>query len=162
MNGSTPSVELKPALIRAIRRNWSGYRLPPAAAIQGEGLDELRQEHPEVTSPYAVAGDFNGDGHTDAAVLLRRDGRSLLAILHGRPDGRYDGRRLLRAPWSEGLYILHQPSGRVEFNRYRPGEAVSAGTLDLAADAIRFDGVATAPRLFYYQNGDYRHVELGE
>jgi hypothetical protein len=162
VNDGTPSVELKPALIRAIRRDWKGYRLPPAAAIQGDALEDLRLEHPEVNSPYAITGDFNGDGHADAALLLRRDGRSLLAVFHGSAEGRYRAQRLLRAPWSEGLYLLRQAPGPVQFNRYRESDSVAVGALDLATEAIRFEGVATGPQLFYFHAGSYRHVELGE
>src|SRR5262245_38196067 len=61
MHGNAPSLELSAALRQAVRRRWPGYRLPPAASIAGEALEELRQEHPEARVPYAVAGDFNGD-----------------------------------------------------------------------------------------------------
>jgi hypothetical protein len=162
MKGGAPSVELSPALRQAVRRHWPGYRLPPAAAIPREALEEMRQERPEARVPYAVIGDFNGDRRADAALLLRRGRRALLVALHGTPDGRFDGRRLRRAAWSDGLYITCQPPGRLEYNRYQGVTPAGAGTLTLPADGIRFNGVDSAAQVYYYVNGAYQQVELGE
>jgi hypothetical protein len=162
MNHGAPSVELSPALRQAVRRRWPGYRLPPAAAIPREALEELRQERPEARVPYAVIGDFNGDRRADAALLLRRGRRALLVALHGTPDGRFDGRRLLRAAWSDGLYITCQPPGRLEYNRYQGETPIGAGTLTLLADGIRFNAVDSAARVYYCVNGVYQQVELGD
>jgi hypothetical protein len=162
MNGGAPSVELSPALRQAVRRRWPGYRLPTAAAIPREALEEMRQERPEARVPYAVIGDFNGDRRADAALLLRRGRRALLVALHSTPDGRFDGRRLLRAAWSDGLYITCQPPGRLEYNRYQGETPVGAGELMLSADAIRFNGVDSAAQVYYSVNGAYRQVQSGE
>jgi hypothetical protein len=162
MNAGAPSVELSPALRQAVRRRWPGYRLPPAAAIPREAMEEMRQERPEARVPYAVIGDFNGDRRADAALLLRRGRRALLVALHGTPDGRFDGRRLRRAAWSDGLYITCQPPGRLEYNRYQGVTPAGAGTLTLPADGIRFNGVDSAAQVYYYVNGAYQQVELGD
>jgi hypothetical protein len=161
-HGDTSSVELSAALRQTVRRRWPGYRLPPAASIPGEALEELRQERPEARVPYAVAADFNGDRRADAALLLRRGRRALLVALHGTPDGRFEGRRLLRTRWSDGLFVTRQPPGPLEYNRYEGGNPAGAAALALPADGIRFNAVDSAAQLYYFQEGAYRHVELGE
>jgi hypothetical protein len=64
--------------------------------------------------------------------------------------------------WSDGLYITCQPPGRLEYNRYQGETPVGAGTLTLSADAIRFNGVDSAAQMYYFREGAYQHVELGE
>jgi len=157
----TPSVELSPALARAIRRDCPGYRLRPAAAITTEALEELRLEHPEVRSPYAVSGDYDGDGHTDAALLLKKGSRALLIAFHAVPGGTYRGRVLARGRWVDGLYLLPQPPGAVEYTAAKDEAKATAATLTLSAPGIRFHPVEAAARVFFWRDGRYRSVEVG-
>lgn len=162
VEAGTPSVELSPALRRAVRREWPGYRLRPAAAIRTEALEELRQEHPEVQSPYAVIGDYNGDDRADAALLLKNGDRALLVALHATPKGRFEGHVLERGPWSDGLYLLSQPPGVIEYTVTRDQESAAAATLSLPGDAVRFHPVHAGARVYYWQEGRYRRVDAGE
>lgn len=159
--GESPSVEMAPALRRAIRRSWPGYRLRPASAIGTEALEELREEHPEARSPYAVSGDYNGDGRIDAAVLLKKGSRALLVALHATPNGRYEGYVLERGPWVDGLYLLPQAPGPVEYTAARDDTRATAATLTLPAPAVRFHPVEAGARVYYWQDGRYRSVEVG-
>jgi hypothetical protein len=161
MAGDTPSVELAPALRRAIRRECPGYRLRPAAAIETEALEELRLEHPEVRSPYAVSGDFNGDGRIDAALLLKRGSRALLVAFHAAPDGRYRSRVLQRGRWADGLYLLPQAPGPVEYTAAQDESRATAATLTLPGPAVRFHPVDAGARVYFWDDGEYRAIEVG-
>lgn len=157
-----PSVELSAPMRRAIRRHWPGYRLRAAAALGTEALEELRQEHPDARSPYAIAGDFDGDGLPDVALLLRKGERGLLVALHGTPEGGFRGHTLLRTRWSDGLYLLRQPPGPLEYTRAVGEDVATTAILALSADAIRFHPVDAGARLYYWREGRYRAVEVGE
>jgi hypothetical protein len=109
-----------------------------------------------------VIGDFNGDGVADAALLLKRRRRALLVALHGSREGRFTGHRLQRGRWSEGLFILQQGPGPLVHNSYQANGVAETATRTLAADAICFSAVDTAARVYYFQDGRYQAVELGE
>jgi hypothetical protein len=161
MEQETPSVELSPALRQAVRRRWPGYRLRPAAAIRTEALEELREEHPEVRSPYAVSGDYNGDGRTDAALLLKKGDRALLVALHATPKGRFAGHVLERGRWVDGLYLLPQPPGPLEYTSSRDDESAAPANRTLPTHAVRYHPVHAGARVYYWEGERYRSLEAG-
>lgn len=79
----------------AIVRPWLGMRpwLRPATerdCTNKEGLDATRQEFGRGYQPYYAAGDFNGDGREDFAVVLvnrrERSMRFAVAVFNGPFD----------------------------------------------------------------------------
>jgi hypothetical protein len=55
-----------PALLTSIRKNFPEFRVPAAADLTGQWAQSGRAGVP----PFISQGDFNGDGLTDAAVIL--------------------------------------------------------------------------------------------
>jgi hypothetical protein len=55
-----------PALVASVKKNFPGYRIPIEADLTGHWAEREHAGAP----PFACKGDFNGDGLTDAAIIL--------------------------------------------------------------------------------------------
>ena len=116
--------------------------------------------------PFACTGDFDGDGRTDAALLLvgpRR--RYLVAAFRQRPDGSFGAWRLTSggdedyedASGKLALYIGREPRGMVGYV-VADGDDLRPATMRLAHDGIAVIWVNIAAQLFYVCRDRYRRV----
>lgn len=98
------------SLIESIRRNFHGFNIPTESDMTGRWLEE-KEPNP---FPYITWGDFDGDGLTDVAVLLVRDGQKE----HAKHE-RHEKLERHDHPWK--FVIFHQTPGR----EYKPAYEVS-------------------------------------
>lgn len=96
----------------------------------------------------AQAGDFDGDGRADVAVIVTDGRRRALVALHGGPGG-YGG------------HILHNrlPDGSVRIHVAPPGRRPALeerGYVDLATDAIELVFPGRSSALYAWDGERYR------
>jgi hypothetical protein len=122
-----------------------------------EILDFLASRKVRQSSPFACAGDLDGDGLRDVAVLLRdrRAGTLKVMAFHRTPAGGYrpvvladlQGIRL-GAEEKTDKYLVCEGSGRKK--------QVEGGIIRVKHDAVTLATWEKACQLFYFDKGQYR------
>jgi hypothetical protein len=168
---STFTVALAPALQLAVKRHFPGFRLARFDDYDAELVRNLAVDL-KVTMPFACVGDFDGNGLTDAALLLtNRRHQWRLVAFHLTPDGAFHPHRIgPRQGFPEGLsdnptgkigfYLVRQPPGTVRYPRSSDPSRLSI--LHLGRDAILGEWSEEASRIFYFHRGRYRYVQQGD
>jgi hypothetical protein len=165
--GNTLTVTLAPALQRAVSRHFPGFRL---ARFDDYNADDKGE--PQAIVPFACVGDFDGNGLTDAALLLtNRHHQWRLVAFHQIWKGFFRPYRIGNregfpedytsdATGISRFYLLRRRPGRVRYppSSYPPG----LGVLHLRHDAILGEWSEEASRIFYFRRGRYRYVQQGD
>jgi hypothetical protein len=163
---------LAPALQRAITHMFPGYRLPRLTEFNANALENCREEFGQRSLPFLCAGDFDGDGLTDVALLLvgpRR--RYLVAAVPPRPDGSV-GARCLYGRGDEGREEGYdaEKGGKLllYLGRARRGVvdcltgADEPSRMRLIHDGISVVWFGSAAHLYYVRRGRYHKVWTGD
>jgi hypothetical protein len=157
---------LPPKLTESLRKGLPGFRVPEAKDRTGN----WNQDTDAGNLPYAVWGDFKGDGRTDVALILLGNKEWKLAIFHQTdsgftlgysqgsttesPDAQVPSAQILTLKLvSKGKpykYAIISKSGRQE-KRY-----------NFDHDAIEFSGVETFLSVLHWKNGSYQTLSFGD
>lgn len=165
-------VTFAPALQRALRRNFPGCVLPVNEDFS-HGMDSDVPEY--VRRPFAffaTNGDFDGDGMTDAAILLKtRTNTWVVAAFHQTSPGRF--KPYIVEHWNQKDWNDEAvgDDGRLGFyiHRERPGlvRYMLDGDFNMAIRRLRNDGIChvwseKASRVYYFRKSKYRYLQTSD
>jgi hypothetical protein len=158
--GKGVMITLAPSLRRAVRRYFPGYRLARRADFSSEEVGEVGDE----PSPFACEGDFDGNGLTDSALLLKNNHRQWVIIaLHQQPGGFFRPYRLehwyqpRNRRYGSCFFVRRHGPGRVGY-LYTANRGVREGSMHLRHDGIDVWPPEEAGGLYYFERGGYRYV----
>jgi hypothetical protein len=153
-SGNDWTVRLSPGMTEALAAAAPGFNLAPAASIDtGKVLAKLVELFPAAdrptACPSAVIGDFDGDGGTDAMVLVvRGDERKLLALMSDGMD--YEARDVSQEA------LMNDGGG---LSLARPGTAVPMdGYGPLRNPGVLVYGSIWGPDYVFVQNGRWTSI----
>ena len=125
-----------------------------AAGIGALTVNEAVYDHTD-RSPTAIRADFDGNGHADYAVLIKKQSASgsdeVFAILLGHGQGRYaKAMESFFGRLAEDIYLGYMPAG-VEIRRAVPWSPwLESGPLTLTAPAVTLNVLNETSDVFYW------------
>jgi hypothetical protein len=149
-------------LNESIRAQFPGFRVP--AAKDRTGLWESDTD--EGNLPFAVWGDFNGDGRTDVALILLGDEECKFVIFHQMADGysvaHVVGGKTGNTPndWISSPQILSLkliPKGKIY--TYSGSRKLR---YSFKTEAIEFSASEQFLSLLHWKDGKYETIEFGD
>jgi hypothetical protein len=145
----------------SIRAQFPGVRVP--AAKDRTGLWESDAD--DCTLPFAVWGDFNGDGRTDVALILLGDKEWKFVIFHQTDSGYVAAHSggaktdtadaLIQSPQILSLKLI--PKGKTY--TYSGSRKLR---YTFKTDAIEFSASEQFLSLWHWKDGKYETIEFGD
>ncbi len=171
LDGGYYRLRLPQALELEVKRLFPSHRLPEEQDFAGD----LRSLFGAERLPYAVWGDFNGDGLTDVVLILKEETedksesvqRVKLISFHQAREGKYNP-HVLRDMTGPGppfyIYVQLQPPGEVTYMRQDLSDSsiLQTDILHLQTEGIRFGFYGKASSLFYWAEEEYRVLVTGD
>jgi hypothetical protein len=157
---------MAPALARAVKRGFPGYRLPLPKEEDPQLRDLCREAHPELRVTYAARGDFNGDGRADAVLhLLRPNSRDagIVAAFHGTAGGRFEAHEVDRwQRWGRQYCLSRVSPDRLAPMLRQAGVAGKSGRAGRRPDGIDLSVPDAGSRTYFWDGRRYRHLTAGD
>jgi len=168
MTQSLPSAtsSVPPALSESVTGNFPGYRIPGPADIK-----EAWSASDAGASPFLAQGDFNGDGRTDAALIILGESDWKLVIFEQDDQQHYAPAAIFRAKTTEEVpgqsadTVIASPQQLIlatmkQGETWAPKAGDVATEVKLKSDGIALSHRATADRdsksLIFFDDGKYQ------
>ncbi len=157
---------LPPKLNESIRKELPGFRVPEAKDHTGN----WNQNTDAGNLPYAVWGDFQGDGRTDVALILLGSKEWKLAIFHQTDSGftlgysqgsKFEGPDA-QVPSAQILSLKLVPKGKPYVYAIIAKSGRQEKRYNFDHDAIEFSAVETFLSVLHWKNGSYKTLSFGD
>ena len=149
-------VQLPPAMSRLLFDSLTGFSPFPTSAYDSTVWASEQERDTTAILPSVVLGDFDGDGHSDVAMVGASHDSAAAVIItgasgHGGPHLLFMSRPHPADRFGKTDVLLRAMNKQVMRDQYKVG-----------ADGVEEEYIGKGATIFYVENGTLRQIQTGD